>query len=202
VQKSTLQNLSVLRFSKPLPYHSANRPDIGVADAAGVEPEDLAVHTVFKTGPLANGVCTSLLVPGHRLVAHRASSTGRTYVRKSRKTVVSQSVNAMADAAASQRSRTTNVVAARSRRDSLQASNLRTESSCECNLGSLGPPSAYRKAANRRSARAGSTIRLARSPGHISISLNGAGHDTSPWFILPGLSGGSATKHIHLSWSS
>jgi hypothetical protein len=166
--------------------------------------QDLAVHTVFKTGPAlfdngANGVCASMLVPGPGVTA---LSTRRTFVPKSCKIVDSQSVNAMADAAASQRSATTNVVAARSRRDSLQASNLRTKSSCECNLGSLGPPSAYSKAANRRSARAGSTIRLARSPGHISISLNGAGHGTSLWFMSLGLSGNGYIKHIHLSWSS
>jgi hypothetical protein len=53
VQESNLLHLAVLRFSKPLPYHSANRPEYwfliatpqtapgvapGVADAAGVEP--------------------------------------------------------------------------------------------------------------------------------------------------------------------
>jgi hypothetical protein len=157
--------------------------------------QDLTVHTVFKTGPLANGVCASILVQDTGS-SHAASSTRHTYVPRSWKTDVSQSVTAMANAALGQRSATTNVVAARSKR---QASELRAVVNV---TWMVGPPSAYSKAANRRSARAGSTIRLARSPGHISINLNGAGHDTSLWFIPLGLSGDDAIKHIQLSWSS
>jgi hypothetical protein len=90
--------------------------------------QDLAVHTVFKTGPLANGVCASILVPGHGVTT---LSTRRAFVPKSCKIVASQSGNAMVDARQISGPATADTVAGRSGRE---PPGVSTETSCEMSL--------------------------------------------------------------------